>query len=229
MVEMVAYLAKTHPQLLKQEQERAARWFLAQLFTTPGDILMVAGDHLYRTQDNDPNAYNKPEYLSKALSSSPNRSDDNGVTPLFDTGRVLLHNLAKMRERYPFVFSNTSIVDGNNHSSVDSGVIPSFSWYRADGQEMVSGDWDSSNPDDFFLGWQISARPSQHYSLHSRLYLADSSKERSIVLPDPGGNREWVELVNSCDPYKSNRRFANGEKYEFEGCGMVVLESVLRS
>jgi hypothetical protein len=229
MVEIVAYLSDKYPGLLKQEQERAARWFLAQLFTTPGDILMVAGDHAYRTQDNNANAYNKPEYLLNALSSSPNRSEGAVVTPLFDTGKVLLQSLANLRERYPFVFSNTSIVDGNNNSSVDAGIIPSFSWHTAAGEEMASRDWEYSNPDDFFLGWQISARPAQHYSLHSRLYLADSNKARSIVLPDAGANREWVELVNSGNPNERNRRFQSGENYKFEGCGMVVLESALRN
>lgn len=225
----VEYLQEHHPEQLTAAQGAAARWFLTQLYTTPGDVLIVAGDHIGRSQGGNPDGYDCRDSLVNALRPS----QETGMANNQIQSGFLTHRLRLMRDRFPEIFKNTSIVNGFNPSSYDPGLVLSLSWYNQSGLPMAQEDWEDSVNGDLFLGWTYTAHPVQDGDAmepHTKLFFADSSKRRDFILPDPGKDREWRVFLDSTRPLLvDNNGYQKGDRYVLPSCGSVVLESVRAS
>lgn len=229
MLEAVAHLQQHHTEKFLNAQSAAARWFLTQLYTTPGDILIVAGDHMLRTQEGDPDAYDRPDYVRQAMaiSQTPTKRENQQSTDL------LTANLMRLRIRYPAIFKNRSIVNGQNTSSFEGGQVLSLKWIREDGEEMSGQDWGQRPAGEQFLGWIYAARAIQGRegaAPNAQIYVADSSRACTFTLPDPGLGHEWRVFVDSTWPQESdNSRYGQGYRYTLPTCGSVVFEAVVKS
>lgn len=229
MSRAVEYLQEHHPVQLEAAQGAAARWFLTQLYTTPGDVLIVAGDHIGRSQGGNSDGYDCRDSLVNALRPSSEKGMANNQ---IQSG-FLTHRLRLMRDRFPEIFKNTAIVNGFNPSSYDPALVLSLSWYNQSGLPMAQEDWEDSANGDLFLGWTYTAHPvqdSEATEAHTKLFFADSSKEREFILPDPGQDRAWRVFVDSTRPLLvDNHGYQKGDTYRLPTCGSVVLESVRAS
>ncbi len=233
MGQAIEHLQKNHPAKLEEVQGAAARWFLTQLYTTPGDILIVAGDQMRRTQHGNPDAYDFKEYLEDALLPVPYsmRANDERMVNNQIQSAFLTHRLRSMRDRFPAIFKNTSIVDGRQPSSSDPSVSLSLSWYNQNGMDMSENDWKGDPNGELYLAWAYTVHPihsKDDQSPHTRLFFADTSRPCNLVLPDPGKGREWRVFVDSTRPLLlSSDIYKAGGSYYMPTCGEVVMESVL--
>lgn len=226
MSQAVEYLNKRHPDELRVAQGAAARWFLSQLYSTPGDILIVAGDHMGRSQQNNGDAYDSVQYIEEAMQPSKFTALNN----IQLQSSFLTDRLRRVRERFPEIFKNTSVVDGNNPSSFDPALVLSLSWYNEQGISMEQGDWDRVDNGDVFLSWIWEAYPVQDTDRReprTKLLFVDSSKESEFKLPDPGEGREWRTILDSTAPLLlDNNGYKNAHSHRLSTCGMIVMESV---
>jgi pullulanase/glycogen debranching enzyme len=231
MLAIVRYLQENYPNEFEVAQGEVHRWYMAQLYTTSGDILIVAGDQMRRTQDGDPNAFYQPSYIDNALledgsNSFGSRRFKNIINIWFS--QFLTHRLHRLRERYRSIFRNVNIVNGRDPSSSDRSVVPSVSWFRADGQPMEDADWKATpQGGKMQLGWVYDILNSETRSLNGRLFIFNSSVEGEIVVPSPGENRVWRVCVDSTRPLEvENHTYSHGDIYSMLTCGVVVMESV---
>jgi glycogen operon protein len=178
-------------------RERMKRNLLATLIFSQGVRMFVAGDEMGRTQRGNNNAYCQDNELSWVHWDLDNERRD-----LLEFTR---HCLRIFRENP--VLRRRSFFKGRRVS--EDGGVKDVTWLRADGAEMLDGDW--RRTDERVLGMLLPGRATDEVNERGRpvfgdtllLLLNGGSRSRLFSLPRLEGGGMWQEIVNTSRPVGS--------------------------
>jgi len=211
----------THLPEVVQLRARQRRNLMATLLLSQGVPMLVAGDELGRTQLGNNNAYAQDNEISWIDWSAP---DDAMLS--FTRDLVALRSANPVLQRRHFLTGDPVGADG----------LPDVAWFRADGTEMTSHDWDNGTTAVavWFNGELDEVGPRGESVRGTTLLLGVNLAAEDIewTLPGCRWGARWQVLVDTATAAASGRadpsggpHVRGGEPLELPGRTLIVLEA----
>ncbi len=202
------------PEIAENRRRRAAS-MLATLLLSQGVPMISGGDELGRTQQGNNNAYCQDNELSW------HDWDDVDHALLGLTRRLL-----RLRAEHP-VFRRRRFFEGRQ---VMGSSLVDIGWFRPDGQEMTTEDWQVGHAKAvaIFLNGNALApegpTPDKPVDLSYLVLCNAAATDLDFTVPTGLGGSQWRIQIDTADPTSRDSLVSTSDVWPVGAWSMVVLE-----
>jgi len=181
----------TNDPAIRALRARQHRNYLATLLLSQGVPMLLHGDELGRTQNGNNNTYAQDSEISWLHWEDADQ-------PLIEFTAAI----SRLRRDHP-TFRRSRFFDSSSGKRAEGEALPDIVWLAADGQEMESEDWDSTDTRfvaKFLNGDGIRERDSRGVDITDVNFILcfnAGAEDVDFTLPDEEYGAEWEIVVDT--------------------------------